>query len=248
MATSEREKLTSAILSALGKRKVRPEVLQKISGAIAVASVRPLRVLYECCVNGGISTEDLTSRYGYNQPPRAARDLREMGFNLRTKFSKTSDNRRMAVYFIDDFNSFHEKEGRTIFSKAEKQQLVARDGSRCYYCRGTFSPNELQIDHRVPYEVAGNVLHDAEGLNALILVCSSCNRSKSWSCESCSNFAEKDIQVCQTCYWHEPASYKHVRGRKAILVNFVLNEEEAGYKVLEGKTTEEIKRILAGLK
>lgn len=42
---------------------------------------------------------------------------------------------------------------------------------------------DLQIDHRVPYEVAGesNELKTED----FMLLCGSANRAKSWSCEHC---------------------------------------------------------------
>ena len=43
-----------------------------------------------------------------------------------------------------------------------------------------------------------------------MLLCGSCNRSKSWTCEHCPNWTAKDTQVCGTCYWAYPQNYSHV--------------------------------------
>jgi hypothetical protein len=44
-----------------------------------------------------------------------------------------------------------------------------------------------------------------------MLVCGSCNRAKSWSCEHCPNGLEaKDPKVCTACYWANPLKYTHV--------------------------------------
>jgi len=145
MAKDDRTTLVEQILHSLERKKVSKSAVDKIHAAIAECSIRPLRVLFECCVSDGISTEELTTKYGYNQPPRAARDLRELGFNLKTKFSKTSDGRRMAIYYIDDFNSFSNKEGRKIFSKVEKTSLFELHKGSCYYCMGKFHLTNFKL-------------------------------------------------------------------------------------------------------
>ena len=44
-----------------------------------------------------------------------------------------------------------------------------------------------------------------------MLLCGSCNRAKSWSCEHCQNWkVEKAHNVCGTCYWASPETYAHV--------------------------------------
>jgi hypothetical protein len=245
MAKDDRSTLVQQILHSLERKKVSKSAVDKIHAAIAECSIRPLRVLYECCVSEGVSTEELTTKYGYNQPPRAARDLRELGFNLKTKFSKTTDGRRMAIYYIDDFNTFSNKEGRKIFSKVEKTSLFELHKGSCYYCMGKFSSNELQIDHRIPFEIAGNTLHEKDGIDALILVCSSCNRSKSWSCESCANFTLKDVKTCLSCYWYVPDSYSHISCRKAVVINTIFYEGESGFKRFLGKDRASIKKLLS---
>ena len=44
-----------------------------------------------------------------------------------------------------------------------------------------------------------------------MLVCGSCNRAKSWSCEHCGNLTEgQRLTVCRSCYWARPDRYMHV--------------------------------------
>ena len=66
----------------------------------------------------------------------------------------------------------------------------------------------LQVDHRVPFPISGDI-NDKEPSNFMLL-CGSCNRSKSWSCEHCPNWKNKDADVCKTCYWANPESHTHV--------------------------------------
>lgn len=229
MSSDNRAEYISAILSSLRTKGIDEACIVRVESIIAKASLRPLRVLFECSANDGISTEELTRKYGYNQPPRAARDLKELGFDVRKKPGVTADGRRMVIYYIENFDVAGATVGRSAFTKREKSALLARDGERCFYCRGSFRPSELQIDHRVPFEVAGNQLHKCLGIGALVLACCTCNRSKSWSCEGCKNFKTKSLDVCSTCYWNEPDSYEHVAERAVVRINVVFSEGEIGY-------------------
>jgi hypothetical protein len=67
---------------------------------------------------------------------------------------------------------------------------------------------ELQIDHRVPFEVDGEPELESE---SFMLLCSSANRAKSWSCEHCENWKSiKDKSICLSYYWAYPENYTHV--------------------------------------
>jgi hypothetical protein len=68
----------------------------------------------------------------------------------------------------------------------------------------------LTIDHRIPYEVAGDIGDDFSPPDFMLLDGSS-QRSKSWSCENCSNWqTTKDPEVCRACYWAYPEDYSHM--------------------------------------
>ena len=99
--------------------------------------------------------------------------------------------------------------GRKAFRKSIKVALILRDGSRCSVCGLEYAARYLQVDHRVPYEVAGESLSD--DLSQLMLLCGSCNRGKAWSCQHCRNCTEiKKVKNCQTCYWATPINYQHM--------------------------------------
>jgi len=101
--------------------------------------------------------------------------------------------------------------GRANFAKAFKNALVAAYGSRCALCNAPFEPRYLQIDHRIPYLVAGEGVAATLDVKDFMLVCGSCNRAKSWSCEHCPNgLVAKDPRVCAVCYWASPLAYSHV--------------------------------------
>ena len=185
---------------------VNPKLQALIAG---VTAKRARTVLDHILKHGKITTNELKEQYGYSHPPRAARDVREHGIPLKTTSETGPDGRPMAVYRIDEEAALDGgKHGRQAFPKALKDALVGRDGEQCALCGGHFPARALQIDHRIPYEVGG----DADTLDQkdFVLVCGSCNRAKSWSCEHCQNWAAKIVTTCGSCMWASPAAYSHV--------------------------------------
>jgi hypothetical protein len=81
------------------------------------------------------------------------------------------------------------------------------------------SEGELQIDHRVPFEVDGEPALEPENF---MLLCGSANRAKSWSCEHCENWNSiKDKSVCLSCYWAYPENYVHIAMRQVRRVDLL---------------------------
>lgn len=178
----------------------------------AVKAKRARTVIDHILKHGQITTEELRERYGYDHPPRAARDVREQGIPLETFWIKGSHGRKIAAYRFDDPAKIRggQLRGREAWAKGLKLQLVQQFGERCGICLTQYEPRYLQIDHRVPYEVSGDP-QDSADLSALMLLCGSCNRAKSWSCEHCKNWREdRQIQVCNSCYWASPDNHAHV--------------------------------------
>ena len=116
--------------------------------------------------------------------------------------------------------------GRKVFSKEFKNALLARSDSKCDVCLAKYESRYLQVDHRVPYEVGGEGVGEI-ALRDFQLICGSCNRAKSWSCEHCTNWTEKlDPKVCGKCYWASPESYKHIAMRPIRRLELVWSEGE----------------------
>jgi hypothetical protein len=177
----------------------------------SVTAKRARTVIDHILQHGHISTEELKAKYGYNHPPRAARDVKEHGIPLERFTVVGSDGRKIAAYrFADpDKIKFRRFDGRTGLSKEIKEKLIEKYGNRCFIYLEEIPERELQIDHRVPYEVAG----DSADLNPddYMLLCGSANRAKSWSCEHCHNWVNlKKKDVCLSCYWAYPENYTHV--------------------------------------
>jgi hypothetical protein len=187
-------------------QQIPKELLVRIA---KVTAKRPRTVLEHILKHGSITTEELKEKYGYNHPPRAARDVREHGIALETYKVADSTGRKIAGYRLVLTVLETGKAGRKAIPKAIKKALLDKHGRRCSLCGGVFDPTFLQVDHKIPYQVAGE--SEAEKADAFMLVCGSCNRTKSWACESCKNWMKvKKIAICKGCYWASPSDYKHV--------------------------------------
>lgn len=190
------------------KKEYSEEFLDKLH---SVTGKRAKIVIDHILKHGYITTEELESKYGYNHPPRAARDVREKGIPLETFHVTNSQGRAIAAYRFGDPSESRELTGRKSLPKMLKQRLVELSKNRCFICQTRFDANVLQIDHRIPYEIMGENGDPANQPEEYMLLCGSCNRAKSWFCEHCSNWqGEKDSSICSSCYWACPESYKHV--------------------------------------
>lgn len=202
----------------------------------AVEAKRAKTVIDHILEHGFVTTEILKTKYGYDHPPRAIRDVRELGIPL-SKFSvKSSSGRTIAAYTFDVSGVVvvSRTSGRAPFRKQLKADLYAASEGRCALCGGQFSSREMQIDHRVPYAIAGDAAPARPGTSGYMLVCGSCNRTKSWSCEHCPNWMIKDQALCLTCYWAYPADYEHVATRKIRRADLIWEADEvAEYEALQ---------------
>lgn len=195
----------------------------------AVTAKRPRTVIEHILKHGFVTTEELRSLYGYHHPPRAARDVREQGIPLETFTVEDKKGRTIAAYRFADLSKarYGLLGGRRIFSREFKQSLVEANRSRCKVCSGEREQRYLQVDHCVPYEVAGDIAFDEKDLAAYMLLCGPCNRAKSWSCEHCQNWSEgKDPEVCQVCYWGNPDAYVHIALRQERRLDLVWSGKE----------------------
>jgi len=195
----------------------------------SVTAKRPKTVIDHILKHGSITTEELKEKYGYNHPPRAARDVREHGIPLETFRVAGSDGREIAAYRFGDVSiqRFKKLSGRTGLSKKIKDALVEKYGCKCFIYLEEVDERELQIDHRVPYEIGG----DGEGAELdpedFMLLSGSANRAKSWSCEHCENWNNiKDRTICLTCYWAYPENYSHIAMRQIRRLDLVWQGKE----------------------
>ncbi len=235
--------------------KIKEDTSASFKQSTTKLSKRARIVLEHIKQHGQITTEDLENM-GYKHPPRAARDVREAGIPLKTIKVKSSTGKSIAAYKLDKgLDVEHRKQGgRRLFSKAFKKRLVAHFESKCAMCNTEYANRYLQIDHRVPYEIVGDENTEEHSLDPFMLLCATCNRRKSWSCEHCDNWNEiRDPKVCQTCYWGSPEDYTHVAlcPIRQLIITWI-EDEVNQYNAIETRAKKEnipvpelIKQLLA---
>lgn len=195
----------------------------------AITKKRPRAVIDHILEHGFVTTEELTTLYGYEHAPRAARDVREEGVPLETFRVKSSSGRSIGAYRFGDLSTIRHDRigGRVAFSKDFKERIIQSSDSRCAICTTAYEPRYLQVDHRVPYEVLGDSFLGDRKTEDYMLLCASCNRAKSWSCEHCENWmAIKKPEICATCYWADPERYQHIALRPMRRLDLVWSEGE----------------------
>ena len=194
----------------------------------SVKSKRPRTVIQHILRNGFITSQELKDTYGYNHPPRAIRDVREHGIPLVTYRVEGTDGRRIAAYKLGnpaDMKSIPSKSaGRTALSKALKQALLEKYGAKCFVYLEPIDENLLQVDHRIPYEIAGE--QSELDVEHYMLLSPSANRAKSWTCEHCDNWERKDVEFCIECFWAYPEDYEHVAGKRQRIITIVFTDDE----------------------
>ena len=185
-------------------------------------------VIQHILKHGFITSEELQNTYGYDHPPRAVRDVRERGIPLVTYRVTGTNGKRIAAYKFGDpadrNNHLSKAAGRTVLSKALKQALIEKYGSKCFIYLETMDGSVLQVDHRIPYEIGGE--HDEKDIDCYMLLSPSANRAKSWTCEHCDNWERKDSSFCLHCFWAYPENYDHIAGKNERILSLVFTGDE----------------------
>ncbi len=201
-----------------------PEFLELLRN---VQARRPRTVIDHILQHGFVTTEELRDLYGYNHPPRGARDVRELGIPLETFRVTASDGRSIGAYRFGDPAAQRSAmlSGRTGFSATIKAELIEKFGSRCNLYLEDFPERELQIDHRIPFGIAGEGSLSTD-IDDYMLLCPSANRAKSWSCEHCENWETREADACRSCYWAFPENYTHIAMRQIRRLDIIWSNDE----------------------
>ncbi|MGH7812617.1 MAG: hypothetical protein ACREQI_01255 [Candidatus Binataceae bacterium] len=140
--------------------------------------------------------------------------MKEAGVRLKTSFGKhPKSGARMGIYSLAGLNEATAFSGRKAFPKKFREDFLQAFRNRCNICNVEYASTSLQLDHRVPYLIAGE--SDELRSEDFQPLCGSHQRSKSWSCEHCSNRELRDVKVCQKCYWAIPdGDYEHIATRQ----------------------------------
>lgn len=230
------------------KQKLPKAFLKKLN---SITAKRPKTVIQHILKNGFVTTEELKG-LGYEHAPRAARDVREQGIPLETFRVKDSEGKSIAAYRFGDPSKAEDKlskvAGRTVLSKALKNALIEKYGAKCFIYLQPMEERLLQVDHRIPYEIGGE--QDESSIECYMLLSPSANRAKSWTCEHCPNWGNKDPDFCVKCFWAHPEEYSHIAGKeqRQIIITFTGDEIEDYNKLIAmagiEKAEETIKEII----
>lgn len=109
--------------------------------------------------------------------------------------------------------------------KAIRDHLLDQHHNQCVICGEAYPQQFLQIDHRIPYAIIGDIPDPTP--TDYLLLCRACNRAKSWTCEHCPNFQTQDPTLCLSCYWANPRAYQHIATRALRRVELVWTEDDA---------------------
>jgi hypothetical protein len=189
-------------------------------------SARARKALKYILENGSVSTYEL-AKMGYGHPPRAAQDLKEAGVALKTTYPRKhpETGNRMGSYVLNAEKPITEDNfsGRGALPKNLEQELYDHYGVSCNLDAYDHGKRSLQADHRIPYAVSG----DPEGFDVddWQILCGSHQRKKSYECENCPNYAEKDVDVCRSCFWAFPEDYTHIATRPVKRLDLTWGEE-----------------------
>lgn len=192
-----------------------------------VAAARPRRVIDHILKYGVITTEDLATTYGYEHPPRAARDVKENGIPLKSyRVRSPTTGRSITAYTFDTNAKIRANRigGRGQFKKEFRDELLAKQGAVDALTKHPADASTLQIDHRIPYEVGGD---EGEDVEDYMLLDPSSQRRKSWACEACENWKVlRDSDICRRCYWAFPDKFTHVAMRPERRVDISWSDAE----------------------
>ena len=211
-----------------------PEYFIKMLNSIEAK--RPKTVIQHILKHGFITNEELKNIYGYNHPPRAIRDVRELGIPIITYRVIDSTGRSIAAYKFGNPTDLKcvvtKAKGRSALSHKMKQQLIEKYGSKCFIYLENLDESSLQVDHRIPYEIGGE--QNTNDISHFMLLSASANRAKSWTCEHCKNWIKKNIGICKHCFWAFPEDYNHVAGKMEKVIPVVFTGDAiADYDALQ---------------
>ncbi|HTI67899.1 MAG TPA: hypothetical protein VL460_10195 [Caulobacteraceae bacterium] len=183
---------------------------QVINGGGSKRAANVLKIMLD---KGSINTDEI-AELGYTHPPRAIGDVRDCGIPVITGKGVSKSGRQMAVYSLGVAANIQEGRvgGRSALPKKFKVALIQRYGAVDCITGARLDERVLQLDHRIPYRVDGDVGLSDHDVEAYMLLDASSQRAKSWSCENCPNMdpAARVPMVCRRCFWAFPEDYDHI--------------------------------------
>lgn len=112
------------------RKPVPNELLARIK---LVKNKRARFVLDKIVKNGMVSTLEIQKK-GYDHPPRAVMDAKDLGFAIKRVQARRNDGQTIAAYQFEDAELDANKTGRVLVPKKDRQALIADKGAKCNMC------------------------------------------------------------------------------------------------------------------
>lgn len=200
---------------------VHPSILEQVK--LIPKGKKRAKALAELLIEKGkVSTKEIREMLNEEHPPSAARDLKDLGIPIKMTWG-SSNGRRYGIYEFDNPDLLENNilRGRQYFPKSLKSNLIKRDGERCNISNINFKSQYLQIDHRIPYRLAGENGLPKDHPEDFQLLSAASQKQKSKICEGeCQNFKSvKNPEICKDCYWAYPEDYNHIATQQIRVLN-----------------------------
>jgi hypothetical protein len=101
-----------------------PKIPKVILDQIKAVTNKRARFVLDSIVRNGVVTTEEINNAGYEHPPRAARDVRELGFPLKTIKVKHTNGRSIAAYKFDEGELQAGKIGRCVLPKKLRDEII----------------------------------------------------------------------------------------------------------------------------
>jgi len=112
-----------------------PKIPKVILDQIKAVTNKRARFVLDSIVRNGVVTTEEINNAGYEHPPRAARDVRELGFPLKTIKVKHTNGRSIAAYKFDEGELQAGKIGRCVLPKKLRDEIIhSADQVLCGSC------------------------------------------------------------------------------------------------------------------
>jgi hypothetical protein len=206
-----------------------PELNEYVQLVLQVASSRARFVINKILQQGFITSQEIQDQ-GFMHGARAIGDVRDNGVPIITLKIKSDDGRTIARYELGPASDIKRNKlgGRIAFPASLKKHLLIRDGSICAISEQELPENQLQVDHRIPFYISGDI-ENSRNPDEFMLLSRYMQRSKSWACENCENLKQTfEINICRRCYWAYPKQYEHIAMREERRVDIVFVNGEVG--------------------
>lgn len=177
--------------------------------------------------NGALTSSEMLS-FGHMHPARVIGDVRDQGIPVKTT-TIFEQGKRYASYTLGKARDINRVKfgGRKAIPSYIKDMLVARSGMRCQLSEATLENTDLEVDHRIPFALAGEPVHPKCPTNYMLLS-RSMQMKKSKECAGCPNLKKlKSVDNCKECYWASPEHYTHTAMRQEQVTNINWTDEDA---------------------